>query len=398
MFTGRVIKSKEKTALKCFSFLFYGIYGVLLPFLPLFFNAKGLRPGQISLLLAIGPLVSVATQPLWGYLSDRKNTVKKLIIIQLLAVISLGAVIFNHPNYFLLTASMFLFYFFMSPVMPLLDSLFLSTIKVTGESYGRYRMWGSLGFATVSLTAGYGLTKLGMNHISLFFSLVTAAALVFSFFVPESPPVGRSVSFGKFKAALKNRELFIFLFLAAVISATNFVNDGFLGIYIRQLGGSEAKVGWAWALTALSAAPVLLLTGPLLARFHELALLSAASFFYVLRWGFFGLAADPTVLVYLQVLNSFTYPIFYVSSVSYVSRLLPIEMQATAQTLLATFISGIAGVAGYLAGGALISSFGPRVMYFSSTAMCLAAFVAFIFLYRNYLRRTFSNNAGDKPR
>ncbi|WMT42130.1 MFS transporter [Paenibacillus sp. D2_2] len=73
----------------------YAILAVLAPFLPLYFANLGYSSSQIGFLMMIGPFVASMIQPFWGYLSDRLQTVKKIIFwLWILAIIG-SVLLFN---------------------------------------------------------------------------------------------------------------------------------------------------------------------------------------------------------------------------------------------------------------------------------------------------------------
>src|SRR5690625_6231051 len=64
------------TPLKVLLFSFYATNTIIVSFLPLYLQYKGLSGKEIGWVLAMGPLVSIFSQPFWGYMSDKYKTVK----------------------------------------------------------------------------------------------------------------------------------------------------------------------------------------------------------------------------------------------------------------------------------------------------------------------------------
>lgn len=65
--------------LRMFMFFASAISSVVISFLPIYFQFKGFTSSQIGWFLAIGPLVGLIAQPVWGYMSDKYKTVKKVL-------------------------------------------------------------------------------------------------------------------------------------------------------------------------------------------------------------------------------------------------------------------------------------------------------------------------------
>ncbi|MFZ5632449.1 MAG: MFS transporter [Bacillota bacterium] len=376
-------------ALKIFIFFYFSTIGLFLPFLPLLFQQKGLSSWQIGVLLAIGPLVVITMQPLWGFISDWFKTVKKLVIFQLVITALLSLLVFRLRSFELLLPAMFLFNVFCFPIIPLTDSLTLSSVKKNGGHYGSFRLWGSLGFASSAVFFGIFFRHFSLDLFPACYFLLLMACVVISFFLVDAVYVGRRANLGDVGTLVSNRRVVTFLFLTALLSSANKANDAFMGIYVRQLGGGAETVGYAWMVAALSEVPVLAAGGLLVARFSELRLLAAAAAVFAVRWALFSVVNDPRLIVPIQLTHSLSFGLFFMCSVSYMSRLVPDRLRSSGQGLLAGFLGGLAGIAGSALGGVLVAGLGTKVLY----AVCsLVAAVSFIF----YLRRAGIDKAGEE--
>ncbi len=60
-----------RTPLVGFYFLYFGTVGITQPFLPAYLRSLALSTTEVGLLLALSPLASLLTPPLWGHLADR---------------------------------------------------------------------------------------------------------------------------------------------------------------------------------------------------------------------------------------------------------------------------------------------------------------------------------------
>lgn len=369
-----------KWKIKLLILFYFATIGILLPFLPLLFQSRGLDSGQIGILLAIGPFVSMLVQSPWGYLSDRLQTVRRVIIFQMVMTFLISILLFKLNSFLLLMPVMFLFYAFAWPPIPLLDCLVLATIKGTEESFGSYRLWGSLGFAFTALAAGTVLAVVGIERVNLIYQFLLIIALVLAYLVPDAPPSGRTASSSKIKELITKREILIFLFIIALISATNKANDAFIGIFIREIGGTEAEVGWAWTVGPLSEVPIFALSALLFARFNELILLALASIIYSLRWFLFATTNDPNLIITIQLLHGLSFGLFYMSAVSYIGKIVPPELRASGQGLLSTFAGGVAGIIGSLLGGFIMKELGSQFLYYTCSILALLSVLAFAVL------------------
>lgn len=370
------------TKLKVFIFIYFASVGLFLPYLPLVFRGMGLTSWQIGILLSLGPLVTIAVQPLWGYISDRFKTVKKIIIVQLAVITSLSLFVFHISSFELLLPAIFIFNVFCFPIIPLTDSLTLATASNAGRHYGKFRLWGSLGFALSALSFGIFFRHQGLQAFSACYFLLLFFCLVISFFLGDATYVGRKANASDVKQLLTNRRVIVFLLLTALLSSSNRANDSFMGIFIRQLGGGSEIVGYAWTAAALSEVPVMIICGSLFARFSELRLLSAAALVFSVRWALFLTVSDPRLVVPIQLMHGVSFGLLFLCSVSYITRKVPDRLRSSGQGLLSAFVGGIAGITGSTLGGVIMSGLGPRYLYASCTVLSLAAFFFYLCLDR----------------
>lgn len=377
-----------KWRIKLLSFFYFASIGIILPFLPLLFQTRGLTNGQIGILLAIGPLVSMLVQSPWGYLSDRLRTVKKVLMFQISMAFLISFLLFNLDTFHLLLPAAFIFFAFAWPPIPLLDCLTLAIAKENGDSFGSYRLWGSLGFALTALAAGAALAAVGIERVNYIYQGLLLVSLLFAALVQDAPPAAQPATFGQLKKLVSRREVFIFLLLIALINTTNKANDAFMGIFIRGIGGTEADVGLAWTVGPLSEVPVFALSFYFLARLNELALLALAAAIYSVRWFLFSITTDPALISVIQVMHGLSFGLFYMSAVSYIGRIVPQHLRASGQGLLSTFAGGVAGMAGSLLGGFVMDGFGPRFLYTTCSMLAFLSVVAFMTLAHTQGRKT----------
>lgn len=386
----RTIARAENRALKTFIFFYFSTIGLFLPFLPLVFSEKGLTSWQIGILFSLGPLVVVTMQPLWGFISDRLKTVKKLVIIQLSVTSLLSLLVFRLDSFQLLIPALLLFNLFSFPIIPLTDSLTLSSASRTGGHYGSYRLWGSVGFGASAVFFGIFFRYHSLDLFPACYFALLLACIAISFFLPDAVYLGRRANLNDVRTLVSSRRIFTFLVLTAFLSSANRANDAFMGIFIRQLGGSADTVGYAWTVAALSEVPVMAAGGYLLARFSELKLLALAAAVFSVRWALFCVVSDPWVIVLFQLTHSLSFGLFFICSVSYMGSLVPDRLRSSGQGLLASFLGGLAGIAGSSLGGLLMTGLGSKSLY----AVCfLVALISFFF----YLHRALTEKPGEAP-
>ncbi len=378
---------RSSFTVKSFNFLFFALLSMFIPFLPLYFSEQGLNETQIGSIIGIGGFITLIAQPLWGMISDRTRTIRKVLLILVLCSTATGFLLYNTDRYALILLFVMLTYFFLMPVDPLTESLNFRVAESAGISYGSLRTYGALGYAVMSLAAGYLMTQFGSRSLGYTFAGLGAISLVVTYLMPDAPVSGKPVTMKSLKNFLSNKETLLFLILVFISSIPARMNDTFLGLYIKDLGGKPDLLGLAWFLAAGSEILVFSLSFWWLRKNKELAIISFAGAFYFLRFFISAWIEDPNWLAYIQLLQLLTFPVFYTAAIQYLYNIVPVEWRATGQTVLALLFFGVSGILSSFAGGALYQAFGGRTMYLTISCMSFIGMLFGIVLYRMYGRK-----------
>ncbi|GGH84430.1 PPP family 3-phenylpropionic acid transporter [Pullulanibacillus pueri] len=372
--------------LRMLLFCFHSANTIIVSFLPIYLKYKGLDGEQIGLLLAVGPFAALISQPIWGYLSDKYHSVKRSLLICLIGLLISSCLFFNMNTFVTLILFAVAFYFFTSPISGLGDSLSQRKSAELNISFGSIRMWGSIGFATSSLLIGQLLGKIGVQYMLFPYLFYGSLAFIVCFFLPDVKGEGTSIRIRDIWRLLKNIPFLTFLLLVVFVTITHRANDSFISLYLTELGGGEGLIGWAWFVGVASEATVFALGTLWFRRFHELFFISAAALLYSIRWFIYSLVGSPLIIVGLQVMHGICFGIFYLASFSYVTKLIPKDLQSTGHLFFFSVYFGFSGIVGSLFGGAIIDTQGGDLLYFCLGWMALLGSIG-LFMYYLMVRR-----------
>ncbi|NJP37225.1 MFS transporter [Alkalicoccus luteus] len=362
---------------------FHASMTIIISYLPVYFQSMGLTPSEIGTLMAVGPAAAIAAQPFWGFMSDKWKTVRLILLICLAGAAAVGAVMFQIEQFILLIPAVYLFFSFLSPAGGLGDSLAQKKAIETGISFGSIRMWGSIGFATASLGGGYVLSYTGINSIYYVFLLFITGAFLLAFRSPDSVPAAKKASLKDAFKLLGRKKLLLFLAFVLSISLTHRMNDTFIGLYMVELGGNEALIGWAWFIGVSAEAAMFAGSVYWMRRFQPLTLISIAAAVYAVRWMLLASAQDPYMVLLIQPTHGIAFAMLYLTAIQYVGKLAPKELMSTAHLLLISVFFGVSGVIGSSFGGAVIEAADVRFLYVLMAVMASAGFIGSLF-YRKH--------------
>ena len=378
---------KALRLLKSFNFLYFGLLAIFIPFLPVYLADQGLRPAQIGFIIGTGGFVTLITQPLWGMISDKTRTIRKVLLLLIFFSSVIGYFLYDSSSYLQLILFAMLLYFFLMPIDPLTESLNFTIAEKSGISYGSIRTYGALGYAVISLITGYVMSYFGANSLAFLFAVIGLISFIVSWMMPDAPVSGKPVTLRSLKHFFSNKETLLFLLLVFICAVPARMNDTFLGVYIRELGGSAKLVGLTWFLAAGSEIVVFALSFWWLRKGKEIIIISFAAAFFFIRYFVSAWITDPHLLAYLQVMQLLTFPIFYSAAIQYLYRIVPVEWRATGQTVLALLFFGVSGIIASYIGGAIYGAFGGKTLYLFISSISFIGMVFALVLYRIYGKR-----------
>jgi len=355
------------TSLKLYNFFIYGAISIFAGFLQLYLQEIGMTKLEIGSLMAIGPFVSLFANPFWGFWSDKSRNIRIVLMMMMGGTFVLAQGVFYAPSYAWIYVAMIFFYFFQSPLFAQTNSLILGYIDGTGQKFGSFRLWGSLGWALTAVAAGPVIDRFGVSSVSIIFACMIAVSFVFSVLLPRQPIASDTpiVTFRRFGKVMFNPYFMIFIGLGVLVSVPNAMNSTFMSLYIVEMGGDKQMVGWAIFTSSILEVGVFLLLDRLLKRKMSILLgsLILVSLLFALRWQLMALANNPMEVVFIQLMHSVTFGGYFYVGTQLTMLFIPRPYRSSGQAVYTMAWGGLSGVIAGLFGGWLFQSFGAEVMY-----------------------------------
>jgi PPP family 3-phenylpropionic acid transporter len=388
VFIMRKLQHGSMAQLKYFNFFMYGSWSLLDPFLPLYFYHVGFNSLQIGLLMSVGPLISLAANPFWGYWSDRLQNTRFIIILMLIGNIATSQIYFQTKEFLAVFLFMLLFYFFQTALNPLCNSLTLQAIENTDCNFGTFRLWGSLGFAIMVLAASPFIEMLGIHNLGYMYGFFAMITLCISFCLPKpKKQESKRQQTAKEVSRLMRSGLFVsFLLLSIICSIPNRMNAIFISVYISGLGGSEVHVGWSWFLAAILEVPLFLLLDRYLKTTERVmfGLMTIVSALFMLRWLLMSVAVTPFQVVLIQLIHAFTFGIMYYTGTQICNFLVPKSVRSSGQAIYGLCWMGVAGLFSGLLGGWLLDHFSAVRMYQFSAVLSGVGIIGYMAIWHSF--------------
>ncbi len=364
---GQLLQPVERRKLRSLISLQYCLIfmanGAMFPFFNLYLRKilswSGTRIGWV---MASSSVVIMLSQPLWGRISDASEKHKVLAF-----ALAVGAcLVFIQP----LVAGSFLVFLlvrllhsiFTGSTASMFDAIALDVLGKDKDTYGRYRLWGSLGFAVAALFMGKVYEVIGFSY--MFFvnaALIGTASYVAFNLDGASSNSGQDpdkTASAELKKVLANPALLVLLGGIFLVQTANSAGETFLGVYLDAIGGSSAMIGSAFAMMAFVEIPIFLAAPRIVEWFGYKRVLVASTALFGLKLVLNALFPIPWLVLLLQPMAGIGFALFQVSAVLMVDALVPRQFRSTGQAVLATTSWSLAGIAGNLLFGTLLDTAG----------------------------------------
>lgn len=366
--------------------LFYGalfvIYGMHVPYMPVWLDGRGLSAAEISTVIAAPLFIRVLITPAVALAADRSGRHRGMVIaLAWLAAVLVVLLSRMHGFWpiFLFAVPLSIAY---STMMPLTETIAVSGVRHAGLDYGRMRLWGSLTFVAASFAGGWAIERYGASAGIYLIAFGCAATLAVAHLLPKQklgndehhPAAAPWWKADEPMQLLANPTFIAFLVAAGGTQAAHATFMTFGALIWQKQDLTGAWIGTLWAIGVFAEVTLFAMSGPLVRRFGPARLLLVGAAASVVRW--LAMAFNPSLaaLLPLQILHGFTYGATHIGAIHFIGRAVPVRAVGTAQALYATVAAGVAMGLATLVAGKLYASIGAQ----SYAAMALLAVVALV--------------------
>lgn len=354
-------------------FLYFSCIGILQPYIYIYLEQIGLSKSFIGILAFIGPLAAMVFQFGLGALGDLLGKPRRVIqaAVLLSACLVFGVLWNPHPAWMLVVFPSF--YGLQAAIDPLLNAAVMTQEHRDQNrgSFGRRRLWGSLGFVVGVSASGWLIASWGLR-----FAFPVYAAVMLGLFIPAGGLTGlrqSGIDAVEFLQALgrslwrpRTRWLVVFLLLWGVPFGGNFVA---FGLYWEELGGGFFGLGVAWVLASIFEVPLFWLASRYDEWLNYRWLLVGSSLAAATRWMAYPVLPALWMWYLVQPLHAVMFVGVIVGGVYTMEEVAEPLVRRTGQGILSACIFGLGSALGNLLAGLVYDAYGAPAVY-----GCLAGF------------------------
>jgi MFS family permease len=339
--------------------------GAVLPFVTLLLRDRGLTYDRISLVFLAASSTMLVFPFLWGMLADRFVPLNRLfILMNVLGASALGGMAVQQG----FTGALLAFACYtacMNPTFALVVALSFHHLPRPREQFGRLRAWGSLGWIVPFLPISLWTARDAEGNLGVILYLGMALCVgmaALSFWLPHTPPrarketdgaSGRHLYFPAVKRLLTDANYLVVLAAMFLVSGSFALTMYYTPPFLEALGVARPWIGPVQAI-GVGAEILLFQWQPaLLRRWHYAGTIALGCVALLLRHLLFNCVDLAWVLCASYVLAGAVVVFFHMGVSVLVNALAPVEVRATAQTLLGFCSLGLGPMFANWAAGSL---------------------------------------------
>jgi PPP family 3-phenylpropionic acid transporter len=358
--------------------------GIVMPFFPVWLQAKGLDSRATGIVLAVPMLMRLISVPWIARLADRRSAFRAALIAASVGSALAYVLLSQAAGFVPILLAVALASVATAPALPLTDAYALKGLGLRGRAYGPVRLWGSVAFVAANLGAGLVVDRIAPIHI--IWLLVAALVMVAGVSLalrPLASEISATEEFG-----VPNRKLLLspgfwtITAAAGLIQASHAVYYGFSVLDWRTKGLDATFIGGLWGLAVAAEIVLFAVSARLPKRLSPLGLVGLGACGACARWGAMSFDPPLALLPLLQLLHAFSFGATHLGSVQLLARIAPERQFATAQGDFATVLALV--MAGAMAlSGVLYADLGGRA--YAAMALAAALGGAFVLLARRFV-------------
>lgn len=363
---------------KIYYYLRFMGQGVFYPYLVLFLTSNGINGGQLGILMMLLPLGKLLLSPLSGYLCDLYRIHKHILIASVFITFSGAAYLFfAQPSFLVYFLSILLITLGEVSVDSLINTLAIDYLARTDSQvhFGRWRLWGAVGFMTGSFLLGFFSLDLTLNFVPILFAGTNLLAFFTAFALLRASGKKPQNWLGGITLLTKNAP-FATLLLGIIFSGMGFnIVFSYYSVYMTGIGASSLVIGLGVAMQTLVEIGLSANTKRITDRFSlrktyllGFALLPVRSFLYLIN-------RSPVIGLLIQNLHGFyIFSAFIIGLILLDMNLAP-EWRSTGQSYYLSAFGGFGATLGALIAPVIFETRGISDLWVFASMVAIVGFL-----------------------
>jgi len=382
---------KDKKLMMKFCIIYFLIYGVIAlgytQYIP-YMSSIGYNPMERGILISSYAITTIIFQLIFGFLSDKYKTVKKLCIIAVVAF-----AIFTYL-FFSIERKMFILHMILIAMSAGLANLnfgyFDNWLFTFGEKarsqFSFIRAFGSIGWAVASICIAKLLDLVGYKGLGLTIVLLSIITLGIMFLVAEGSrsmeKKTEKITATDIKILLSNKKYILLIVILFLIYCANMSNTTTIVDKMLEMGATNTDIGYKWTLQGLVEIPIYIYGSFFLRKLGCYKLLSISAFASFMQFILFGLSNSVGSIILFSCMQICTGPMMMLASRMLLYEYSSEKLKATGLLLALSIYSGLSALLMPSIGGIITNYFNVNTTIFIAAIIAGIGFALSLVLNR----------------
>ncbi len=360
-------------------FWYFGLLGLIIPFLPLYLDGKNFSSEEIGEMLAIIAATKIIGPTLWAALADKTGQQLGIIRLGAFLACALFTFLFWLNDYWPIVFCLASFSLFWNAILPQIEVMTLNSIRKSPKIYARIRLWGSIGFIFFAVITGELIEKFS-SEVFTYVGFVILFGLFISTLLVKQSRIKKSqiTKTSSITDKLFNVNFAVFFIAGLLLQLSLGTYYSFFGLYLRDLEYPTIAVGLLISLGVVAEITIFIYAGKIFKYFSIKSILIFSLMITALRWFLMGHFGDVMIIMVLsQLIHAASFGLYHSASIQFLQQHFDPSQQNRGQAI---YIGGVYGVGGgigaYYAGTLWLEGSGATNAFDMAV---LAAFVGAIF-------------------
>lgn len=377
---------KEKNKNRLFFaiyFFFWAAENCLGPYLGVYYKAIGLTGMKIGIVNGAFSVAVIIASILIGAVGDKLGNTKRLLLFLLTGMIAGTVFLFFSRTFALILIAVSIYGFSCSPVNGIADKILMDNLQDKPESFGVYRLGGTIGAGVGIIAAGILITAYDFSSLFFFYWLALLICVIYTMKIPvTSKDHGMDKSRWSDYIIIIKHKSFISIYITMMIwGFTEVGSSSFQALHIVACGFKSSYTSVFVACSLVGEGIGFVLIPHLMNRIkwkHLLAFTFLLQFFKIGTMMLLRVLPLP-VVIFFQFTGGGAFAIIYSIITQAISAAYPSKVSCSAQTLKLVANKGIGLSCGFLMFGYLYENYSLTIGYGILTVISIV-FAVFLLL------------------
>lgn len=327
-----------------FYFLSYFCFGIVMSNFTPFLSHLGYDTGERGILLSAYAFTTIGFQLIFGILSDKYQTIKKIVILSVIGFIFTSALLFfqTKPNFLLHFLLIALSGGLLNTLCGLYDTWLISSEDKIKTKMSFIKAFGSIGWAVGSFIASYIIILLSYKGMAISLVLTFFLICFNIYFLRDikSTKNKNSITLKDILKLFENKKYILLIVILFLMYSVVVANNCTVIDKMIELGANQTQISIKWSIQSLLEIPTYIMGAKLLSKFNHYNLLKISATMLTVQFLGFSLTHNVEIIILLSVLQIFSTPLILITSKTLIFDLCPPELNGTYQMVALSIFTG----------------------------------------------------------